>query len=85
MMPYDACMHHQLWDVESGNLLDDFETLDAAVAVIRQLVALNGDDALDDAVLVRVNDDGRTFEVASGRALVSLTSVEPSEHEARRA
>lgn len=78
-------MHYQLWDVDSGNLLDDFETLDAAVIAVRQLLALNGDDALDRAVLVRVNDDGQTVEVGSGRALAHVTSVEASGHEAQRA
>ena len=84
-MSYDEGMHYQLWDVESGNLLDDFETLDAAVVVVRQLLALNGDEAVDDAALVRVNDDGQTVRVGAGRALVSLTSDEASGHEAQRA
>ena len=36
-------MRFELWDLETRNLLYDFDTLDEAVEVARELTALNPD------------------------------------------
>jgi hypothetical protein len=34
----------ELWDVDAGNLIGTFETRDAALAIVRDLIRLNGSE-----------------------------------------
>jgi len=64
-------MHYELWDTESGNLLDDFDTQGDALGSVRSLMLLNGDGAMSAVALVRV-EGGRAVTVASGDGLEAL-------------
>lgn len=35
-------MHYELWDVQSGNLIEDFESEAEALSAVRELITLNG-------------------------------------------
>ena len=77
---YTQTMHYELWDTESGNLLDDFETQADAIGSVRSLMSLNGTEVMAAVALVRVNDHGRAVTIASGPALEELaTGTAPSQ------
>ena len=77
---YTEAMHYELWDTESGNLLDDFETQAEAVGSARSLIGLNGAGAMAAVALVRVDDSGRAATIASGPRLEELaTDIDPSQ------
>ncbi len=39
-------MHYELWDTETGNLVGEYDSEDAALAVVRDAQRLHGPDAL---------------------------------------
>jgi hypothetical protein len=67
----------ELWDMESRNLLDDFDTEDEAVEAVRELIALNGAGCADALALTRVDADGRMITLAMGAALAELAAATP--------
>ncbi len=62
----------ELWSMSSGNLLDDFDTEEEALATIRELIVLNGPETTDELALTYVGDDGQSRTVALGPALEQL-------------
>jgi hypothetical protein len=72
-------MHFELWDTDSGNLLDDFASEADALEAVRSLIALNGPDAMVDVSLVSVSDVGRSTQLAAGRVLRELAEHPTSE------
>ena len=70
---YTTLMHYELWDTESGNLLDDFDTQVDALGSVRSLILLNGTGAMSAVALVRV-EDGRAVTVAAGDDLEALAT-----------
>jgi hypothetical protein len=55
---------YELWDMQSRNLLDDFDTEAEALAVVRELLALNGPESAYALALTRVDADGRMTTLA---------------------
>jgi hypothetical protein len=64
-----AIAGYELWDTESRNLLDDFDTEAEALAAVRALIALNGTNCTGALALTRVSTDGRMMTLAFGEAL----------------
>ena len=66
-----ATAGYELWDTESGNLLDDFDSEAQALETVRELIVLNGSDSTDALALTRVDVNGRTTTLAMGEALAA--------------
>lgn len=62
-------MAYEIWDVEFGNLLADFATEDAALAVVRDTVEARGVDSTTHLALAYEDEDGETHPIAAGAAL----------------
>ena len=60
---------YELWDAESGNLLDDFDTEVEALERVRALISLNGPGCTDTLALTSVYEGGRMTTLAMGEAL----------------
>ena len=76
-------MHYELWDMDSGNLLDDFDSQGEATEAVRALTRLNGASAMTAVALVRVDDGGRASTIASGAELQGMADDPPPTQEAR--
>ena len=74
-----AIAGYELWDVESRNLLDDFDSEADALAAVRALIALNGADATRALALTQIGADGRMTTVAMGEALSARADSATSE------
>ena len=61
-------MFYELWDLESGNIVGDFDSEADALQVVRELLEVNDPDFVDALSLGR-NDDGAFAVVAEGAAL----------------
>jgi len=64
---------YELWDMVSGNLLDDFDSEAEALEAVRKLIALNGPGSTDALALTRVDATGQMTTLASGEALAIRT------------
>ena len=51
-------MHWELWDTESGNLIDEFETEKEGLIGARDVLAVNASGFVDQLALGDVGDDG---------------------------
>ena len=58
-----------LLETDSGALVDEFETLDEALAAIRHMLKANGSGYVRGLSLVRLGAPGGVEEIASGAAL----------------
>jgi hypothetical protein len=70
-----AIAGYELWDTESRNLLDDFDTEAEALEAVRELLALNGPESAHALALTRVYADGRMITVAQSDHLATLASA----------
>jgi hypothetical protein len=65
---------YELWDTESRNLLDDFDTEADALRAVASLVALNGPSCTNALALTLVRRDGRMTTLAMGDTLAALAA-----------
>jgi hypothetical protein len=70
-------MHFELWDLETRNLLYDFDTLDVAVEAARELTALNPGIYPDELALFRADSDTNSKWLARGEDLLRLSEQRP--------
>jgi hypothetical protein len=68
-------MIYDLWDVESGNIVNTYETEREALVVVRQLLELNGREYARVLSLGFENDDGSMGVVAEGEQLAARAQV----------
>jgi hypothetical protein len=68
-------MTYDLWDVESGNIVNTFETEGAALAVVRTLLDLNGPEYVHALSLGCEDDDGSISVVAEGDELAARAAT----------
>ena len=66
-------MFFELWDLDSRNLLYDFDTLDEAVEAARELTELNPDRYPQKMALFRMDSEGTSAWIARGEPLLHLT------------
>jgi hypothetical protein len=61
-----------LTDIDSGNVVSDYETEAAALTAIRSLHDVHGPDAVQNLLLTRSDDSGFETIVASQEDLIQL-------------
>jgi len=77
-------MAYELWDTETRNIVGDYETEGEALAIVRDVLRLDGQDAVASLALAHEDRSGRTRIVAIGRDLGNralngvLSGVTPS-------
>jgi hypothetical protein len=71
-------MAYDLWDVESGNIVNTFETEREALSVVRTLLDLNGAEYVQALSLGYEDDDGSMRIVAEGEHLATMLAESPS-------
>ena len=71
-------MYFELWDVETRNLLYDFDTLDEAIVAARELTALNADRYPEQIALCQVDDNHTSTWLARGETLLQLSDRRPA-------
>ncbi len=69
-------MIYDLWDVESGNIVNTYETERDARTVVRQLLELNGRQYAQALSLGFENDDGSMGIVAEGEQLLARAEAD---------
>jgi hypothetical protein len=79
-----AIAGYELWDMQSRNLLDDFDTEAEALEAVRSLIALNGPGGADALALTRVQADGRMATLATGSALARRAETAGTQRGRRR-
>jgi hypothetical protein len=73
----------ELWDVDTGNAVGEYETEAAALAVVQQALLAPASGGAESLALVRVDRRGHSRVLAKGRTLVdrarsAMQSVMPS-------
>jgi hypothetical protein len=71
-------MHYELWDLESRNLLYDFESLGEALEAAHELTELNPDHYPEKMALGRMNDDESYTWLAKGDDLLAMREHRPA-------
>ena len=71
-------MTYDLWDVESGNIVNTFETEREALGVVRTLLDLNGPEYARCLSLGAEGDDGSMQIIAEGDDLATLALQAPT-------
>jgi hypothetical protein len=66
-------MSYELWDTETRNIIDDFESEDDALKAAQDLVALNPAVYPHSLALVFEDDDGESTLIARGAGLAMRT------------
>jgi hypothetical protein len=64
-------MFYELWDVQSGNIINTYETEEQALVVVRGLLDLNGTDYARALSLSFEDDNEDTTVIAEGMALAA--------------
>ena len=64
-------MSYELWDTETRNLVETFETEDEALAAVRELVAVNAAVYPAALALALEDDEGETTVIARGQQLAA--------------
>ena len=70
-------MFYVLWDVEAGNIVGDFATVNEALSIVRELLDDNAPDYADALSLGRTANNGATRLVAEGQGLASKVRGDP--------
>ena len=64
-------MFYVLWDVQSGNMISDFDSEAEALAAVRELLSANQPAYAAALALGRTGDDGETQVIAEGSSLAA--------------
>jgi hypothetical protein len=67
-------MTFELWDTESGNLLDSYPSMDAALAFVRSVIGRHGPAAVAQWELFAMEDGVSATSIADGETLAALAS-----------
>ncbi len=74
-------MFYELWDIESGNIVNTYDTKEEALTVVRGLLALNGPEYADALSLSFEDNDEESTLVAEGPDLAQrAASAEQVRH-----
>jgi hypothetical protein len=66
-------MHWVIWDAGSNNLVEELDTEDEGLQAVRELVAINSPDFIDDLGLMAMYDEGEPHDVELPPALYGET------------
>ena len=75
-------MYYEIWDLESGNLIGDFDTQDEALRLVREMLDTYGVDVAMTFALGEGDANGDSTAIAQGAELVELARALPIEVEA---
>jgi len=64
---------YEIWDLESGNLVGDYDRLEDALNVVRKNVRSHGPSVLQGIALIAYDKRGEDRLVAQGEELYRLT------------
>jgi hypothetical protein len=78
-------MHYELWDTESRNLLEDFDTEAEALEAARELIVLNPGVFPAALALARIEGPGCRTTVAVGADLATLARGDGAQPDRRSA
>jgi hypothetical protein len=67
-------MSYELWDTETGNMVETFEDEPSALRAARELIALNAEVYPEMLTLLAVDERGELATVAAGDALGALAA-----------
>jgi hypothetical protein len=76
-------MYFELWDLDTGNIIGDFDTEAEALAVVRSLVEVNTPSFVDMISLGCIEDNGSFRIVARGRPLAARADRAHASHAAQ--
>jgi hypothetical protein len=71
LLIYNAGMSYELWDTETRNIIETFESEEDALQAARELVAVNATVYPGALALVFENDAGESTLIARGTGLAS--------------
>ena len=71
-------MVYEIWDLESGNRLGEYDSRAAALAELRDALAHHGEEYVATLLLDAEDEAGHTELVAKGPALVALAKTDPA-------
>jgi hypothetical protein len=71
-MPYIVDVFYALWDLETGNLVQEFSTELDALAAIRAAIVRYGRPYAETFIVLREDRYGRSRLIAKGAGLVDL-------------
>jgi len=77
-------MTFELWDTETKNLVEGFDSRTAALKAVQELVSLNPTAYPKALALAERGAEGATIWVAHGHELAALAGVKPSIERVRR-
>lgn len=72
---------YELWDIEAGNLIGTFETQAAALAIVHELIVLNGSEYAEALELGAQTSDDRFELVGTGAELRELAQTAAGKHD----
>ncbi len=75
---------YELMDLDSGNLVGSYRTMEEAFVIVRNAYADHGKSGVADLGLVRIGDDGSQVEIAAGSELAyraTGNTIEPQRSE----
>jgi hypothetical protein len=78
-------MSFELWDTESGTVIESFACEAEALVAVRQLIAVNEPDYTDALALAEENSQGETRLIAEGAALAIRAGAASAERGRRSA
>lgn len=70
-------MAYELWDVETANLVGDYDTEVAALAVVRRSIGVHGRGTVDALALAYEDSEGEAHPIAAGAALAERALAMP--------
>jgi len=71
-------MTYELWEAESANMIADFPTKSAALALVREQIEAAGRDSVATWFLGQEDDAGESTIIAKGAQLADLAEHSPS-------
>lgn len=79
-------MAYELWNLESGNMIGDFSTEEAALVEVHAVVRSHGAVTVAAWALAYEDDDGETHPIAEGAVLAQRAAAvaPPGERTIRR-
>jgi hypothetical protein len=69
-------MVHALWDIESNNLVAEYENLEEALALVLRGIERNGQQDTDSLALESEDNQGEVTLIAHGQELAALARRE---------
>ncbi len=71
-------MRYEVWDTDTATIVGEFSTEDAALALVRDMVAVGGRRSVRDWTLAAADDSGATTTIARGAALARRAQLAPA-------